>query len=196
MTGTIPSQGAQTITPGTSAKTIAAGRYLSGQQTVAGDANLVSGNIKKGISIFGVSGSLETGNFYCKKLVSDADFSGRIPEESIYVNFVPSMAAVIRTCKHRYSQYGTAKGLGVKVIIPTGGTSSIGRNYTDNYYSCKNSESIVGYSIPDTLVPINIYMNAQNKHVWLGTGDNNNGDLISPVIFNNGNNNNVWLVIM
>ena len=57
MVGTIPSQGAQTITPGTSAKTIAAGRYLSGAQTIAGDADLVPANIKSGVSIFGVSGS-------------------------------------------------------------------------------------------------------------------------------------------
>lgn len=57
ITGTIPSQGAQTITPGTSAKTIAAGRYLSGAQTIAGDADLVPANIKSGVSIFGVSGS-------------------------------------------------------------------------------------------------------------------------------------------
>lgn len=57
VTGSIPSQGAQTITPGTSAKTIAAGRYLSGVQTIAGDADLVPGNIKSGVNIFGVSGS-------------------------------------------------------------------------------------------------------------------------------------------
>ena len=57
ITGNIPSQGAQTITPGTANKTIAAGRYLSGTQTIAGDADLVPGNIKSGVSIFGVSGS-------------------------------------------------------------------------------------------------------------------------------------------
>lgn len=57
ITGTIASQDAQTITPGTANKTIAAGKYLSGTQTIKGDANLVSGNIKSGVSIFGVAGS-------------------------------------------------------------------------------------------------------------------------------------------
>lgn len=57
--GTIPSLGAQTITPGTTAKAIAAGQYLSGQQTIAGDANLVPANIAKGKSIFGVAGAAE-----------------------------------------------------------------------------------------------------------------------------------------
>jgi len=38
--GSIKSLGAQTITPGTANKTIAAGQYLSGRQTIAGDTNL------------------------------------------------------------------------------------------------------------------------------------------------------------
>jgi len=50
-------QAAQTITPGTSNKTIASGRYLTGTQTIKGDANLKAANIKKGVSIFGVAGS-------------------------------------------------------------------------------------------------------------------------------------------
>ena len=58
--GTIPSQGAQTITPGTANKTIAAGRYLSGTQTIAGDADLVAGNIKSGVNLFGVNGEAQT----------------------------------------------------------------------------------------------------------------------------------------
>lgn len=50
-------QGAQTITPGTAVQTIAAGRYLTGAQTIQGDANLTAGNIKDGVSIFGVQGT-------------------------------------------------------------------------------------------------------------------------------------------
>lgn len=52
-------QAAQTITPGTANKTIASGRYLTGTQTIKGDANLVADNIKSGVSIFGVAGSYE-----------------------------------------------------------------------------------------------------------------------------------------
>lgn len=48
---------AATYTPTTSNQTIASGTYLSGTQTIKGDSNLVSGNIKSGVSIFGVSGS-------------------------------------------------------------------------------------------------------------------------------------------
>lgn len=52
---------AQTITPGTSDKTIASGRYLTGTQTIKGDANLIAENIKSGVSIFGVAGTYEGG---------------------------------------------------------------------------------------------------------------------------------------
>lgn len=58
ITGTIPSKAAATYTPGTVNQTIAAGRYLSGAQTIKGDANLVAANIKSGVSIFGVTGTL------------------------------------------------------------------------------------------------------------------------------------------
>lgn len=55
----LTTQGAQTITPGTSAKTIASGRYLTGTQTIAGDSDLVASNIKKGVEIFGVTGTMQ-----------------------------------------------------------------------------------------------------------------------------------------
>ena len=55
----LTTQAAQTITPGTSDKTIASGRYLTGTQTIKGDVNLVAGNIKSGVSIFGVAGTYE-----------------------------------------------------------------------------------------------------------------------------------------
>lgn len=48
---------AQTYTPTTADQTIAAGQYLAGAQTIKGDANLVAGNIKSGVTIFGVAGT-------------------------------------------------------------------------------------------------------------------------------------------
>ena len=50
---------ATTITPGTSAQTVAAGTYLSGKLTVSGDADLKAANIKKGVKIFNVTGDYE-----------------------------------------------------------------------------------------------------------------------------------------
>lgn len=50
---------AETFTPGTQAQTIAANKWLTGAQTIRGDANLVASNIKKDVTIFNVTGSYE-----------------------------------------------------------------------------------------------------------------------------------------
>ncbi len=57
----LTTQSAQTITPTTQNQTIASGQYLTGAQTILGDANLLAENIKKDVSIFGVTGTLEAG---------------------------------------------------------------------------------------------------------------------------------------
>ena len=54
-------KGATTYTPTTTNQTIASGTYLTGTQTISGDANLVAGNIKSGTTIFGVTGSYTGG---------------------------------------------------------------------------------------------------------------------------------------
>ena len=60
LTASVTTKAAATITPGTSNQEIAAGTYLTGKQTISGDANLTSANIKQGVSIFGVNGSLSS----------------------------------------------------------------------------------------------------------------------------------------
>lgn len=57
ITQNIPFKTAATYTPSTANQSIAAGQYLSGQQTIKGDANLIPSNIVKGRKIFGVTGS-------------------------------------------------------------------------------------------------------------------------------------------
>ena len=57
ITGNIPSKDAATYTPGTADQYINANQYLSGAQTIAGDANLTAGNIAQGKEIFGVTGT-------------------------------------------------------------------------------------------------------------------------------------------
>ena len=53
----VPRKPEQTYTPQTYDQTIAADQYLAGEQTIKGDSNLVAGNIKSGVSIFGVTGT-------------------------------------------------------------------------------------------------------------------------------------------
>ena len=59
ITGTIESKGAETYTPSTTDTVINSGVYLSGNQTIKGDVNLVADNIKKDVTIFGVTGTLD-----------------------------------------------------------------------------------------------------------------------------------------
>lgn len=58
--GKIPSKEATIYTPTTIDQTIANGYYLSGIQTIKGDSNLIAGNIKKGITLFGITGTYES----------------------------------------------------------------------------------------------------------------------------------------
>lgn len=58
LTASVTTKGAATYTPTTSDQTIAASTYLTGAQTISGDPNLISSNIKSGVSIFSVAGSL------------------------------------------------------------------------------------------------------------------------------------------
>jgi hypothetical protein len=59
VSGTMPNIGQQNITPEATAQPISAG-YHNGTGAVAGDANLVAGNIKTNVIIFGVAGTLST----------------------------------------------------------------------------------------------------------------------------------------
>ena len=73
-----PTKGAETFTPKTYNQTISSGRWLTGTQTIKGDANLVASNIKSGVSIFGVSGTYVGSGSY--KI-----YSGTV--EGSYTNF-------------------------------------------------------------------------------------------------------------
>lgn len=58
----LTAQPGKTVTPGTSQQVaVAQGAYTTGPVYVAGDDNLVAENIKSGVSIFGVTGSLSAG---------------------------------------------------------------------------------------------------------------------------------------
>lgn len=53
-------QASKTVYPGTSRQlAVQSNRYTTGDIYVSGDSNLTAGNIKKGVSIFGVAGSYE-----------------------------------------------------------------------------------------------------------------------------------------
>lgn len=72
------------ITPGIANQTIPADTYIENAVTIAGDANLNSGNIKSGVTIFGVTGSLtDTGIDTTDANATAADI---VEGKSAYVN--------------------------------------------------------------------------------------------------------------
>lgn len=73
-------QAAKTYTPSTSNQTIPAGTFLTGAATIAGDADLTAANIKKGVNIFGKTGTLDgifgtPGTFYGFTKVKSGSFT-------------------------------------------------------------------------------------------------------------------------
>ena len=88
ITGTMPSKTAQTFTPSTSNQTISAGQYLSGTQTILGDTDLVPGNIRSGVNIFGVVGTYAGGGSSNYSYIDTVSYSN---QQTITFNNIPTM---------------------------------------------------------------------------------------------------------
>ena len=75
----LPTYSAQTITPGTNNQVLSSGRLLAGDQTILGDANLIPDNIKNGVSIFGVNGTLEGYKTYSTTFTGNGQIEQSVP---------------------------------------------------------------------------------------------------------------------
>lgn len=122
----LTTQAAQTITPGTSNKTISSGRYLTGTQTIKGDSNLKAANIKSGVSIFGVEGACEGAKTCSLKLenyhTNNIDFY-YVRNETYY------KTTIVSDGSRSYS--GGVPTNGYIIAVPTGGVPN---------YTIKNGE--------------------------------------------------------
>lgn len=77
----LPTQAGTTITPGTETITaVPSGKYTLGAVEVAGDSDLKAENIKKGVDIFGVSGTLSPGNAIYRWVRGSGGYSITIPD--------------------------------------------------------------------------------------------------------------------
>lgn len=78
----LTTQGGKTVTPSTAQQTaVASGRYTTGAVYVAGSANLIPANIKQGVNIFGVVGTLEGKN------TETATVNIRTTSTGIYISY-------------------------------------------------------------------------------------------------------------
>lgn len=140
VTQSITTKGAATYTPGTSNQTISSGQYLTGTQTIKGDANLKATNIVKGATIFGITGT--GGRQYVSAATSywpeeygqtiyynydDVPYSkSTLPQLVLNINFVPSV---------------------VKISFAVGSTNYIAIIHKDSKCICYESSTVTTASI-------------------------------------------------
>ncbi len=87
VTQQLTTQAAQTITPSTIDQVIAGETFLTGNQTILGDANLIPANIAENVTIFGVTGTHSGGSGGGNAKVAEVNlspignsyFSGELP---------------------------------------------------------------------------------------------------------------------
>lgn len=82
----LPTLSGRTITPTTTDVVLSSGNYLIGNQTIKGDANLLSENIKSGVTIFGVSGTLGSGGTSTDTTDATATAGDILLGKTAYVN--------------------------------------------------------------------------------------------------------------
>lgn len=112
----LETKAAQTYTPGTANQAIPAGRFLTGAQTILGDANLIPANIAKGKSIFGVAGEFEGGSVFVKEL----SFTNSVIDKSnISCSFAPDIVLILLLGK-------MATGVNLTNIFPPNSCSFTG----------------------------------------------------------------------
>ena len=139
LSASVTTKAAATITPTTTDQTIASGTYLTGAQTIKGDANLVASNIVSGTTIFGVTGTAtggggsgSGGNYTRTEICPSTTFSastaggyvllnnsGRLEDDEEYIITFDN---VEYTC-HCEELYGTDRFVG-DLPLSWGNTSS------------------------------------------------------------------------
>ena len=151
VTGTIPSVNGRTITPSTSSQTaIASGSYATGNITVSGSSNLIASNIKSGVNIFGVTGTLSSAKLYTGTVSS---FYNEGNGNGGYLNFsfggaLPSTIYSIAIKVNTDYNSGTYHMLSFKGGDPSGVTlAQIKSKGFEGYCVCENSSRTTLYGI-------------------------------------------------
>ena len=136
-TYSLTTKGATTYTPTTTNQTISSGTYLTGTQTIKGDANLIAANIAAGVSIFGVNGTHTSGgNIQAAKSTVPAETTVTVSPDSGYDGIAVVTVSAIPS---------TYVGSGV----PTRGASNLSASGSvvtvpSGYYSAQVTKAVSG----------------------------------------------------
>ena len=143
LTANVTTKSAATITPGTTDQTIASGTYLTGTQTIAGDADLIASNIKKNVQIFGVTGSYEGSGGGGGLRVATATTSGG---DTTSISFTGLQGEPTSFCVLSSSELSTGSPSRV-ASVTFDGTDTIGQLITNtNNAQVSYSDSAFSYS--------------------------------------------------
>lgn len=144
LVGSIPSKVATTITPGRINQTIGAKQYLSGVQTILGDANLIAANIKKDTKVFNVTGEVE----------ELFDVRPALDSLNSLANYSSSCSMYLHPYFYRVECYGNVISIKkisqkmVQIESKTLYTFSTVSNYVSNVFDRSSPKSIgIGYDI-------------------------------------------------
>ena len=150
----LTTKAATTYTPTTTNQTIASGTYLTGTQTIAGDANLVAANIASGVTIFGVTGTHSGGGNMT--IIETPDSHGGTVLEITGGIDLSNDTVTAATLLQGYTAHDAS---GTAIV----GTATGGGGL--------DSAMHVGNSMPTTATP----------NVWLDTSDSNASVTVSKV---------------
>lgn len=144
-TGSMREKGAATYTPNTANQVIAANQYLTGAQTILGDADLVAGNILYGKKIFGVAGNArkyaywygEKSTVGSKSFTNTGGSSSNLPYLSWAPGFTPLVYAAIRK-----NYYETSVSTGWNTVFVGAGVNA-NKGFYDRSQAPASSSSLV-----------------------------------------------------
>lgn len=169
----VTKKSAATYTPGTSNQSIASGQYLSGAQTIKGDSNLIASNIKKGVTIFNVTGSYNEatgGPTLQSKAVSPSESTQTVSPDSGYDGLSKVTVNAISTT---YVGSGVTKKAAATYTPSTSNQTIAASQYLNGAQTIKGDANLVAGNIKSGVSIFGVTGNYAGSSSGSSSGSNN-----------------------